>query len=368
LRFILLITLIVAILLISCNTSTSLFRNKSPHEQYAEKLSSAGLKGTALGKKWFSAAETAFAKAAPISLPYRVVGYFPVGEPASFSVKFKPTRGEKLIFQLTKNPARNFNIFCDLWELRSSSDTKYLSSIDTSTYSLEFDVSSEDSLLLRLQPELLSSGEYTLTISVAPSLAFPVAHPQARIASFWGASRDAGARSHEGIDIFAPRGTPVVAAADGYVGSVTVNNLGGNVVFMRPEGKNYSLYYAHLDTQIVTSGERVKSGDTLGTVGNTGNARTTPPHLHFGIYTSAGAINPLPFVEPGVKNQKTFTVDSKLFVQPAIASNSIVVNNEKYSKGTPVTVVAATDKDYTIVLPDGCSGDAASLRCETTDW
>jgi len=59
-----------------------------------------------------------------------------------------------------------------------------------------------------------------------------------------------------------------------------------------------SLYYAHLDSILVPTGKKVIIGDTLGLVGNTGNARTTVPHLHFGIYKSGqGAINPLPFVK-----------------------------------------------------------------------
>ena len=48
---------------------------------------------------------------------------------------------------------------------------------------------------------------------------------------------------------------------------------------------------------MVSGGNRVRVGDTLGFVGNTGNAKTTPPHLHFGIYTRGGAIDPLPFVK-----------------------------------------------------------------------
>jgi hypothetical protein len=98
------------------------------------------------------------------------------------------------------------------------------------------------------------------------------------IGSRFGAPRDAGARSHHGIDIFARRGTPVVAAATGVVNRVNVTDIGGKVVWVRDVLGN-SLYYAHLDSQAVSSGMRVNVGDTLGFVGNTGNARTTPPHL-----------------------------------------------------------------------------------------
>ena len=80
-----------------------------------------------------------------------------------------------------------------------------------------------------------------------------------------------------------------------------INNLGGKVVFMRPSGKNLSLYYAHLDSQIVETGQRVTTGQVLGLVGNTGNARTTPAHLHFGIAGGKGWVNPLPYVKNSPK-------------------------------------------------------------------
>ncbi len=72
--------------------------------------------------------------------------------------------------------------------------------------------------------------------------------------------------------------------------------MGGKQVWLRDGIFGQSLYYAHLDSILVSGGKRVKTGDTLGLVGNTGNAKTTSPHLHFGIYTTNGAIDPLPFV------------------------------------------------------------------------
>ncbi|RYY98431.1 MAG: M23 family metallopeptidase, partial [Chitinophagaceae bacterium] len=57
------------------------------------------------------------------------------------------------------------------------------------------------------------------------------------------------------------------------------------------------LYYAHLDEQRVRPGQHVAAGDILGLVGNTGNARHTPAHLHFGIYTAGGAVDPFPFID-----------------------------------------------------------------------
>lgn len=132
-----------------------------------------------------------------------------------------------------------------------------------------------------------------------PSILMPVQGvPRAQVANTWGAPRSGG-RKHEGQDIFARRGTPVVAAADGVVTRVGGGELGGKAVFVTGRGAR-TYYYAHLDSyaQGIEQGRVVNRGDVLGFVGNTGNARGTPPHLHFGIYTGTGAINPLPLIEP----------------------------------------------------------------------
>ena len=112
----------------------------------------------------------------------------------------------------------------------------------------------------------------------------------------WGGPRSGG-RRHEGIDILAPRGTRVVAAVDGLVWRVGTDRLGGLVVWQLGPGRQLH-YYAHLDRQAHwRPGDRVNVGDTLGTVGTTGNARGGPPHLHYGIYESGGgAIDPFPLL------------------------------------------------------------------------
>ncbi len=101
--------------------------------------------------------------------------------------------------------------------------------------------------------------------------------------SSWQAPRSGG-RKHRGIDIFAEKGTPVVAATDGLVMRVGTDRLGGNVVWMLGQGLQVH-YYAHLDSFAdgLEAGQHVRAGDVLGTVGNTGNARTTPSHLHFAL-------------------------------------------------------------------------------------
>lgn len=119
----------------------------------------------------------------------------------------------------------------------------------------------------------------------------------------WNASRSNG-RVHEGIDIFAARGTPVLSTTEGIVTSVGTNNLGGKVVWvLGPGGQRH--YYAHLDDYAeIAAGDRVLPGSVLGTVGNTGNARGTPPHLHYGIYKN-GALNPYPLLRGGAAAART---------------------------------------------------------------
>ena len=111
----------------------------------------------------------------------------------------------------------------------------------------------------------------------------------------WQASRSGG-RKHEGIDIFAPRGTPVYSATEGIIMRVGENRLGGQVVWvLGPGGQRH--YYAHLDRFAdVERGQRVRAGTILGYVGTSGNAAGTPPHLHYGIYEAGGAINPYPLL------------------------------------------------------------------------
>jgi len=127
------------------------------------------------------------------------------------------------------------------------------------------------------------------------ALALPVhGVKRAALHSSFGEPRS-GHRKHQGIDIFARRGTPVVAAAEGVVVRIgTTDRLGGNTVWVA--GKPSTLYYyAHLDrfARGLRVGDHVAPGDVLAYVGNTGNARTTPPHLHFGVYPAARAFWPV---------------------------------------------------------------------------
>lgn len=117
-----------------------------------------------------------------------------------------------------------------------------------------------------------------------------------QITNNWHAPRGTD-RLHEGQDIFAPRGTPVLSATEGYIMNIGENNLGGQTVsVIGAGGRNY--YYAHLDSYAphIAEGDYVTRQTLLGYVGTTGNAGGTPPHLHFGVYAPGGAMNPLPLL------------------------------------------------------------------------
>lgn len=114
----------------------------------------------------------------------------------------------------------------------------------------------------------------------------------------WHGARSGG-RQHEGIDIFARRGTEVYSATEGIVLRVGTNTLGGRVVWVLGPGAQRH-YYAHLDRFAeVSAGMRIGAGAVLGYVGTTGNATGTPPHLHYGVYQADGAINPYPVLRKG---------------------------------------------------------------------
>lgn len=352
----------------SCKTSgPGVFGKKSPHDQYGDGLTSAGLKSTALGNSWFTMAEQSLSSPLTIKIPYKETGYFSSDRPAAAGLQFDALRGQKLTISVERKPATNFTLYMDLWKAGSNGPPKHIAAADTLTYSIQHEVDENASYILRIQPELLTSGEYTLSIISGPSLAYPIKAPgKNHIKSFWGAERDGGARRHEGIDLFAAFRTPVVAATAGTVTRVNETTIGGKVVWLRAEDKNYSLYYAHLDSQLVQDGERVQAGDTLGLMGNTGNARFTSPHLHFGIYTFNGAVDPLPFVNP-VENEpekvaasikligklaRNGSASTYIYPQPNTNSTQMV----QIQANTLLRVEAATSNWFKVSLPDRRQG------------
>ncbi|MBW8753689.1 MAG: M23 family metallopeptidase [Sphingomonadales bacterium] len=142
----------------------------------------------------------------------------------------------------------------------------------------------------------------------APRLIIPVAGVRAgQLVDTFSQARASG-RRHDAIDIMAPRGTPVIAAAAGKVEKLFLSKDGGNTVYVRsPDGRRL-YYYAHLDGYAPGLGEGVtlRQGAPIGSVGSTGNANPAAPHLHFAIWMTtperkwwedAIAINPFPLLK-----------------------------------------------------------------------
>ena len=294
--------------LASCSkpqTLAALFQKTTPHEEYARALDRAGLQEAALGQQWQRAAAQALRDSLVVQLPVLETGYFRPEQPTAASYRYAVRAGEQVFVRLTLAPGPVVapRVFMDAFALAAGHAPEPLKweRTDTTaagTFELSYQASDDGQHLLRVQPELLAAGRYTLRLWRGPGLGlFPVkGRTDKAIGSFWGNERDGGARRHEGVDIFAPRGTPAVAAAAGYITRTGESKLGGRVVWLATAGGQH-LYYAHLDKQLVQPGQRVQAGDTLGLVGNTGNARTTAPHLHFGIYLAGrGAIDPWPFL------------------------------------------------------------------------
>lgn len=146
-------------------------------------------------------------------------------------------------------------------------------------------------------PDKQTAAEIARLRAAAPPSAQSLPNPVRgqRFVNTWGAARSGG-RRHQGVDIFAEKGTPVRSTTDGIVVKAGHNLLGGKIV--RIQGPGAGHYYAHLKSKKVKLFQRVKAGQIIGTVGKTGNARRTPAHLHYGVYlTRGGAVNPYPLID-----------------------------------------------------------------------
>ena len=340
---------------------------RTPHDAYARQLHQAGLDQTALGRDWLAAAAQALRDSLTVALPFEETGIFRADKATAAAYRYAVRNGETIRVTLTLGPGTDAKVFLDAFELRPD-QLAPVASADTTSLSFSYEAQDNARHLLRVQPELLRDGRYSLRIQRTPSLGFPVrGKTEAAIGSVWGDARDAGARRHEGVDIFAARGTPVVAAADGLITRTGTSPLGGNVVWLADAAHGQHLYYAHLDKQLVAPGQRVRVGDTLGLVGNTGNARTTSPHLHFGIYRAGrGAIDPLPFVRrpdapppaprPGPARLGEWVrvqAKSETLRRGPTAQAAIVT---ALARHTPLLVLGAQADWYRVRRPDGRLG------------
>lgn len=344
-----------------------LLRAPSPYERYADTLASSGLDGTALGRDWLQAGVAALENPARATLPFSETGYFAPESPAATAYRMELSRGRRLVVEVSFESSEPARLFVDLFQLSEdpADEPALVASLEPDVTTLTHDVDRDGVYLLRVQPELLRGGRFTVAERTVSTLAFPVQGLTARaVQSGFGAARDGGTRGHEGIDIFAPRGTPVAAVVDG-VARVDTNGLGGNVVWLRDNRQRRTFYYAHLDGWAIEGTVTVRRGDVLGYVGNTGNARTTSPHLHFGIYEGR-AIDPLPFVGPDDEppslprvplerlGQQVRLVPARTPLRDGPGRNAGTLL--QVERATLARVVAVSDRAVRVVLPDRTTG------------
>lgn len=375
-------TVLLCALLPACDAATELIvppRLESPRERYREALRSAGLDRTALGVDWVRAGNSALREPVPIELPHRETAYFPADSAVALGYRLRGLRGRRITATVTLSGIAPTRVFADLYRVSPdpTEPPRLVATLDSLATGFSWEPRRDREFVLRVQPELLRSGSVTVELRSEPALAFPVeGRSWNAVQSVYGDPRDGGDRAHHGVDIFAPRGTPTLAAATGRVTRVRTTPRGGKVVWLRDEAREMSLYYAHLDSQAVASGQWVQAGDTIGFVGNTGNARTTPPHLHFGIYRRGeGPGDPAPWVrawEPpvGPVTADTAALGSMMRVAARSARLSVFRDGDAAARvavpaRTVLRVLAARGDEYRVSLPDGATGYVRARELES---
>jgi murein DD-endopeptidase MepM/ murein hydrolase activator NlpD len=371
----------LCVLLPSCDeveeVAEGLFDSRTPRERYESSLDQAGLTNTAMARDWLQAAERALREAPIVRSPHAEHGYLAPEQPAALGFRISARRGQDVAFDVELPGDTTTNVFLDVWQIeRDTAITfRHIESADSGERVLRFEARRDGEFILRAQPELLRGGRFNVSVRIGPSLAFPVAGARdTDIGSSFGDPRDGGIRDHHGVDIFAKRGTPVVAAAEGAVSRVQETPRGGKVVWLRDVRGN-RLYYAHLDSQLVTQGMQVMVGDTLGLVGNTGNARTTPPHLHFGVYRRGeGPVDPYWFVYKPRGVLPRLAADTSLLGDWARTQRDGILLRASPDASadtlatlpvhTALRVIGAVGSWFRVQLPDGSSGYLTSRFAE----
>jgi murein DD-endopeptidase MepM/ murein hydrolase activator NlpD len=269
-----------------------------PHQAHGYQLALTRLQNNEPARDWLGAADAALLSPQSVDLPLRVTAE--LGASAA-GYRFSIPPGRRLT--VTVDSDSSHEVFVDLFRPTELRKERIAGRLPRSVEpSFDIDAVEGGEYILRVQPKLGGAGVYDISIDAEALLAFPVVGVDERaIWSGFGAERDGGRRAHRGVDIFAARGTPALAATDGWVTRVETTGRGGKVVWLQPLFGNMRVYYAHLDEQWVTPGEFVFAGQPLGAIGNTGNAVTTPPHLHFGVYVRrpgvrGGARDPAEFL------------------------------------------------------------------------
>lgn len=330
-------------------------RPRSPWEEYREALRAADLEETAAMRAWLAAGSRAVAAAPEVALPYREIVYFDPMRPTAGAWQLTLQKGQALHVEVAGPANEETGLFVDLlrWERGEWRSVATLQEGST----LDFRVGGRGAYVLRVQPELLTGGRWTVTVTAGSQMTFPVEGVgSGAIRGRFGDARDGGRRRHEGVDIFAPRGTRVLAAADGWVIRTGKSGLGGKVVWMETLD-GLRLYYAHLSDREVREGRKLRAGEVVGRVGSSGNAGRRSPHLHFGIYDDE-AIDPVPFIQPAKRAAKV-TADRALLGRWARVNADRISLHAGPRSDSPLRGHAARHEAFQV---DGASADWYRVR------
>ncbi len=351
---------------------------KGAYQKYVEALSKNEFGNTVLALDWIKVGQSVMKDSIVVDLPYTELTRFDPAEPNAAFLRYKVKEGQNIEIQIKRISSDgddDAKIFINTFTVHKN-EFKALKE-EAETDSLAYKVEKDAEHAVRIQSELLKGGLIQIHIRYTASLAFPLPdRTHESIDSFYGDGRDAGRRKHEGVDIFAPRGTPVLAVVPGLVTKVKQNQLGGKVIYV--SGGGYSYYYAHLDSQMVNAGQKVKIGDVIGLVGNTGNASRTHPHLHFGIYSlRRGALNPFHFFAMPKLADNTVLTDTvppgnyyriknnRVNLRSRPDTRSIII--KKLDKNEILKVEASLINWYRVKLPDGKVAFIHKSLCEKAE-
>lgn len=366
---------ILLFLLVSLSTCTQEkvpepYKPTHAHDAYRHSLDTAGLGETALGRDWIAASKKALDSPITISTPFEEVFYVNPAQAFAVGYRFDAIKGQRIEVDIDVQGLEIGRLFIDLFRVRGISTEEWVrvASADMEKNRLEFEPRRDNTYVLRLQSELLRGGQHKVIIRNVAALEFPVAGYDSRaIGSRFGAPRDGGRRRHHGVDIFAPRHTPVLAASHAYVVYAGEDPTGGRVIWLKDTKRSLHIYYAHLQKLNVQRYTWVEPGQVIGTVGNTGNARTTPPHLHFGTYEMGyGPIDPMNHITQPEGELSPLSADlSPLGHWMRVQETSLHVNISYNLRSdriatlnpySPVKVLAASGSRYRVLLPDTRSG------------